>query len=146
MFVPKKKKLNPIEEAKKNITEFNTLFVKFVEQLGKIAPNDDDIPKFQAFIDMIVQKNILLFINKFIEYVVPYKEIIEKRDEKFFLDMNYGNIVKHDEGSIMKIFKFKDIWVTITDNDKKYIFDTMIKLNQLVDEYIKKHKAIIDRL
>lgn len=106
-----------------------------------------------------------LFINKFIAHILIYKQQFDDRNDAFFLKDNFAtailnnkelkkNITKDEyaeallgeksspeknkkiENLIMgKIFEFKKIWSTLIPQNKNIIFEYMITLCELSQEY-----------
>ena len=81
------------------------------------------------------RSNIRMIIGGFWEAIQPFKEHIEQRDEKFFLENDLDSLGLHprDEGLVEEdATKLKHIWndPNVTDKDKESIWELVESMVQ----------------
>lgn len=118
-------------------SDFFALIITFIENLKNVAPNTivshfaDDI--IRTFNNKHEQDKI---ISMFALKVLPFKINIDNKDESFFLEKNYDKETKGEHSDIINnVFNLKEIWQTLSTNDKNIIFDYMIFLTDLASNY-----------
>ena len=92
--------------------------------MSELSHISDEIDKTRiAFIKATTISNQTKIIEIFTIHVLPYRDRIEACDEEYFLSNNdkleekYNN----DKNIITNIFKFKNIWLTLNDINKKKV-------------------------
>ena len=72
------------------MSEYKTKFLKVTEnlinELLRILPNDVNITLFKEKYYLIKKVNSTLVINSFVKYVIPFKQEIMEKNEKYFLE------------------------------------------------------------
>jgi len=119
------------------LSAFNNLVIKFNEDLIYIFPEENDFKVYKRGIMMINSANAKKICNLFKDYMILYRNKIIDKDESFFLTNNYTEIVTHaqSEGVEGIIMKLKGYWTTLSDSNKKTIWDylnSLIKLSDLI--------------
>ena len=122
------------------INEFNEILIGLINDVAYVCPKS------------IIGQNKGLLINtirttrqkeRFIEIFMtkiaaPYKEYIDKRDDRFFLNKDYNDEVEGDKSIIDYIFKMKDVWKDMRKENKAKVWDYMDILCEMsLDHYIK---------
>jgi len=119
------------------LSAFNNLVIKFNEDLIYIFPEENDFKVYKRGIMLINSANAKKICNLFKDYMILYRTKIIDKDESFFLTNNYTEIVTHaqSEGVEGIIMKLKGYWTTLSDSNKKTIWDylnSLIKLSDLI--------------
>ena len=119
------------------LSAFNNLVIKFNEDLIYIFPEENDFKVYKRGIMMINSANAKKICNLFKDYMILYRTKIIDKDESFFLTNNYTEIVTHaqSEGVEGIIMKLKGYWTTLSDSNKKTIWEylnSLIKLSDLI--------------
>jgi hypothetical protein len=106
------------------INQFNSVVVKFLEDLYTILPDEKDIYIFQNQIETLTMFNKSILIDNFIEKVYKYKKNILDKDENFFLT----NELDIEENDISKAIHLKSLWKNKLRNENKEIIWKYFKL------------------
>ena len=115
------------------IDEFNDIILSLLGQLSNIIGNGY-ITKFNT----IINCNNLLPIERFLVYVLPYRDKILNKDETYFTDNdNYYTELKDDINKINEILRLKNIYHKLDINSKKNIWNIFQAMLYLGEEYIK---------
>jgi hypothetical protein len=110
------------------LTLFKKNFTELIDELIDKLDGNGDLIAFRVLI--VNQIPVTTLMDKFVDFVVPYKDQITDRDESYFInDTNVFSMV----GDASKVNYFKDVWQSgkLTDDDKDTIFkyfDVFIKL------------------
>ncbi len=108
---------------------FYNTFNTFMEQLVSVFPGDSDIPAYKTGLSLLQRTNPLLLPKEVIGHVAPFEASVRARDEKFFLDYSFSEY--QDNALDQIIGKVKGLWSTLSDNNKKCIWDYIILLLDL---------------
>ena len=119
------------------LSAFNNLVIKFNEDLIYIFPEENDFKVYKRGIMMINSANAKKICNLFKDYMILYRNKIIDKDESFFLTNNYIEIVTYSQSEGVEgiIMKLKGYWTTLSDSNKKTIWDylnSLIKLSDLI--------------
>jgi len=119
------------------LSAFNNLVIKFNEDLIYIFPEENDFKVYKRGIMMINSANAKKICNLFKDYMILYRNKIIDKDESFFLTNNYTEIVTYSQSEGVEgiIMKLKGYWTTLSDSNKKTIWDylnSLIKLSDLI--------------
>lgn len=107
---------------------FKKVIIQFIDELIELFPKESDLIIMRVFFgDQIPVKTIA---DSFVQHVLPHKEMISSRNEKFFLDEQNNIFGMIDSG---KVVHFKRLWTSknLDNDDKNAIwsyFDIFIKL------------------
>lgn len=128
-------------EKTKLLKEFRDQMVKFFDEIIEQFPLEGDFVVIRIFLkDKIPIEKIML---QFVKNVLPFKQQVKNRDEKFFLN----NINLYSEASRMygknKVNYFKKIWVSgnLDKEDKEIIWKWMDLFILLSERYNKKYNS-----
>jgi hypothetical protein len=150
----KKKAQTPHEKALVDLNEFNTSFVSYMEENIKMIPDDNDLPLYLTMVNLALMARKTLVIKLFAKYVLPFKDNIEKRDEKYFLqDLKYDQVLaKRDEEEeknmktsdvLLKVLSFKKRWNTLNEEQKDYNFKMMKYLCYYAEKYDQEYRSLL---
>ncbi len=101
---------------------FYNQFSDFLDQLIKVFPNDSDFPAYKTGLILLQKTNPKLVPEQVLIHVTPFEKTLRAHDERFFIDYNiteYGD----DDALGMIISKMKVQWATLSDNNKKCIWE-----------------------
>lgn len=117
-----------------NILErFKRGYVQFIDELLEQFPNEPDLIIIRVFFEDQVPVSVVA--DQFINHVLPLREMIQKRDEKFFIENN------HIFGMIdtSKVLHFKKLWTSnrLDKEDRDAIWRWFDTFCALADAYSK---------
>jgi len=121
------------------LTAFNNTLIMFIDELITSYPQEKEFSLF---------KNTLLFMKKanpkkilvlFDEYMEKYISAIKKRDESFFLNETYSDLVETEVEDKDNAWRFIDnlklYWNDTSISNKKIIWDYLNTLVTLSEKY-----------
>jgi hypothetical protein len=118
------------------LTAFNTVVFNFNDDLIKTFPEENDFKVYRRGLEWLKQSNAKKICNLFKVYTFNYREKIQSKDETFFLNTNYDDVLDtNDEGIVLVINKLKQYWETLTSDNQEKIWEylnTLLKLSDLV--------------
>ena len=122
------------------LSAFNNTLYKFVHELISSFPSERKFVVFKNAIKLVQKVNPRKVLILFIEYISPYKDKLIQRDEEFFLNNNYINIINKTnaskENAWTLIDKIKVYWKDINQQNKDIIWDYFKVLITLAYKYI----------
>ena len=124
------------ESLKEVITEFNKYSEEMAEDIYNIT-NDSDIYHYKTLLKSINATNYKTVIEQFILEALPYKNQIISEDERFFLQEQHLDRFKSQNESLLQALKFKSIWGTLKEINKKNIFEYLQILVYYSENYLK---------
>ncbi len=125
------------------IEEFNSVLSDLIRDIAYICPKSflGQNEKFILnFIEMAKIKK--RFIEMFMTKILPYKDKINRKDESFFLAKSYSKDINinNNESFTGYIFKLKDVWHTLTKENRDVVWQYMgILCDMALEHYIKYH-------
>ena len=117
------------------LTAFNNLVVKFNDDLIMTFPEENDFKVYKRGIMMINSANAKKICSLYKNYMILYRKKIEEKDESFFLENNYTEIVNNtkSEGVEGIIQKLKNYWNVLSSANKEKIWEYLLSLIKLSD-------------
>jgi len=104
------------------ITKFNATFNEFLDEMITVFPDDVDFRMYKLAMSAGVSMNNTLIINIFNQSIVTvYGDQILAKDEQFFLNNKYEDIVGNPEYNAL-INKIKKYWTIINEDNKNAIW------------------------
>jgi len=126
------------------VSDFNNILLDFTLNIAHICPNSL-IGKNVSFVEKHINQlnnpksnNYTKLIDLFVEKVLVYKDKIDAGDEDFFLKKEYDNDLNGQSDLIGKVFEFKSIWRTLTQENKDCVIQYMQILCKLAQNYFMK--------
>jgi hypothetical protein len=116
---------------------FYDQFHSFLQQLMLVFPEDRDIFLFESGLKLVQKTNPTLVVREVVAKMTPFEKAIETKDEKFLLDFQYTSI-EELQGMDMVINKLKEMWKTISDENKECIW----KYLQVILGLAKRYSAL----
>ena len=119
------------------LTAFNNLVIKFNEDLIDVFPEENDFKVYKRGIMMLNSANAKKICKLYKEYMILYRNKIIDKDETFFVNNNYTEIVSNSnsEGVESIILKLKHYWGNLSTSNKEKVWDylnSLIKLSDLI--------------
>ena len=112
------------------VSAFYNHFQEFLDQLVGMFPEDSDFPAYKTTLSLLQMANPTLAPKEVHVYMKPFQTTIRSRDEKFFLDHSFSEFAQSD--AIQQIIgKLKTMWATLSDNNKKCMWDYITLLMDL---------------
>ena len=123
------------------LSAFNNYLEEFVGELIKIIPEENDFKVFKNAIYTLRKVNPRAVHNIYKTYIQNYREKILIKDEQFFLDSSYSDIINNindpntSKADISKIIdRIKGYWGNFSENTKDSIWQYMQLLLKLSDK------------
>tara|TARA_B100000780_G_scaffold150581_3_gene105195 strand:+ start:3392 stop:3805 length:414 start_codon:yes stop_codon:yes gene_type:complete len=125
------------------LTQFNTQLSDLISELIYLYPENKRFAVFNQKLDILRSVNPKLIIEKYIEFIYPFKAEILSEDDAYFTSKtnvdNIKDIYKSDNIKnqnyvpIESALNLKDIWVDMNDETKSAIwkyFKVLILLSE----------------
>jgi len=118
------------------IKKFNSIMTDLLEQVSPLLGK-----KYCIYFSQLIKVNSVLPIKNFVEYGIQHKKIIMDRNPDYFLsNETYKTDVKKYYGDkadnkLMEILNFKIIYNTIDKDSRDNLWDIVIALLLLAEEY-----------
>jgi len=100
------------------LTAFCNQSINFVTELENLFPEENDIKTYKNNLLFLKKTNPRSMVNYFKQYINPYIQYIELRDERFFLGLPYDESMGGDKYSMMKAIEFKKLWGNMSEQSK----------------------------
>ena len=132
-------------DTDKFYTIFNTKITEFLDDLIRLFPDDADFKMYKTAISLAKladEKKPLQYYKKFV--TEEYKEHIRNKNDKFFLDHDYKEILSDSElsndinsgdFSSQIVDRLKGYWSQISDENKEIVwnyFTLFLKISEKV--------------
>jgi len=119
------------------LSAFNNLVIKFNDDLISTFPEENDFKVYKRGIILLNSANSKKICLLFKDYMKFYRQKIIEKDESFFLNNNYIEIVNNvkSDGLESIITKLKNYWTNMSSGNKDKIWEylnSLIKLSDLV--------------
>lgn len=115
----------------KILSEFRQKLISFFDELIEQFPEEGDLVVLRIFIGD--QVPIIDIMNTFIVKLLPLRNMVKTRDEKFFLE----NEILFQKIDPTKVSYFKHLWMSdkLDEDDKIVIWKWFDLFVSLVDKY-----------
>jgi len=120
------------------LSAFNNLVIKFNDDLITTFPEENDFKVYKRGIILLNSANSKKICLLFKDYMVLFRQKIIEKDESFFLNNNYTEIVNNiqSDGLESIIKKLKNYWNNMSIGNKEKIWEylnSLIKLSDLIN-------------
>lgn len=109
---------------------FYSQFQEFLDQLIRVFPDDSDFPTYKSGLLLLQKTNPILVPDQVVIHVGPFEETIKARDEKFILNYGFEQYTE-DNALDLIIKKMKNRWESLSENNKKVVWDYTILIVNL---------------
>ena len=116
-------------------TAYNTLAIKFNEELIEVFPKDIDFKVCLNTIKLIERTTKRKLFDLVSPQLLMYRDYIKNRDERFFLEKDNTEFTDDSE-NVPIISKLKDYWGTLSDNNKDKIWEYVNSLLALTEQIV----------
>ena len=116
-------------------TAYNTLAIKFNEELIDVFPKDIDFKVSLNTIKLIERTTKRKLFDLVSPQLLMYHEYIRNRDERFFLEKDDKEFTE-DTDSVPIISKLKGYWGTLSDNNRDKIWEYVNSLLTLTQKIV----------
>lgn len=116
---------------------FKTNLIQFIDDLMKFFPHEGTLVQAKIAIETEFPFPIQKIGTFFINILLPHKEEIFQRNEKFFLENNILPTINGVDTGTQHEGYFKQLWLSsdITTDEKETMFDWMITLTKIIEKY-----------
>lgn len=119
------------------LQQFKKMLISFLDELIDQFPKEADLVIFRIFLkDRVPIVNIM---NYFVLKILPFKEMVDERNEDFF--MNHCSLFEdmQNQQNKGKINHFKKLWRSslLDDEDKRVVWDWFDSFIFLTEKYQK---------
>jgi hypothetical protein len=101
---------------------FYTQFSDFLTQLIQVFPNDLDFPAYLTGVKLLHRTNPMLLVSEVLKHTSQFEDLIRSKNEDFFLKHTFSEYTSDNDAMENLIRKMKDMWATMSDNDKKCVW------------------------
>ena len=116
-------------------TAYNTLAIKFNEELIEVFPKDIDFKVSLNTIKLIERTTKRKLFDRVSPQLLMYHEYIRNRDERFFLEKDDKEFTEDTE-SVPIISKLKGYWGTLSENNRDKIWEYVNSLLTLTQKIV----------
>jgi hypothetical protein len=119
---------------------FNNQFEEFLEDIEMLFPENNDIRTSKTALTMLRKANPKMIVSVWYRYIcLKYEDEIEKGNLEYFLNKDYSNDLKMDQGATNKVLdgidKIRDPIRNMGDGNKQKTIQYLNNLNQLSKIY-----------
>lgn len=116
-------------------TAYNSLAIKFNEELIEVFPKDIDFKVCLNTIKLIERTTKRKLFDIVSPQLLMYHEYIRNRDERFFLEKDEKDYTD-DAESVPIISKLKTYWGTLSENNRDKIWEYVNSLLTLTQKIV----------
>ena len=125
--------------TKKSIqTAFVNQLLRLLQELTEIFPDDKDLRLGLSTLEMIQMVNPNMILVGFREFVCPYADYIQEKNEQFFLEIQtFQSLLQYDQTFLSTIVDMQQYWKIMTEKTKNQMwlyFQILLKLVHKYDE------------
>jgi hypothetical protein len=111
-------------------TAFNNTCIEFIDAIMSVLPSETNLLLIKIYIKTKISQDKL--VRRFIKYVLPVKNFITRRDEKFFMDNQYiDNLFANKTVP----FDFRAIWKKLNNENRESVWDWFNTLISIAEDY-----------
>lgn len=119
-----------------NLTKFNLTLGNLINDLLLVFPEYTNLTIFKEKFTLLKSTNPRLILTYFKNTVYNYKDQINSKDERFFLEKKYDEDVQIDDKqwALDEVLNLKVLWGQLDDDNKSTVwkyFQILIKLCEL---------------
>ena len=119
-----------------NLTKFNLTLGNLINDLILVFPDYNTLLIFKEKFLLLKSSNPRIIMTYFKNTVFQYKEQINNKDNKFFLDKDYDEDVDIEsrQWALDEVLNLKVLWKNLTEDNKDtvwFYFQILIKLCEL---------------
>ena len=112
------------------IKKFNNLVTSLLSQLSPIIGS-----KHYRNYNLFIKVNSMIGLNHFLEYMLPLKNKIIKKDESYFISCELPDELKKDKIILDEILRLKDIYYQVDNKSKESLWIYLQSMVGIAEEY-----------
>lgn len=119
------------------LIDFCTLLSQFIDSVVVLSPNNI-LMQNKDIVTKFIENEPMKIISVFKLYILKYKPMVDRRDEKFFLNNTFDEEMKKAddvEFVLKQITDVKNIWCKLDNDTKESIWTYIDYLLQLTENY-----------
>ena len=109
---------------------FFNQYEDFLTQLKTVFPEDPDWKLYLSGLAIFRRTNPTMIVQKTWEFVSRFEEMIQKRDETFFMERDYSD-VSEGEPIEQTVQKLKTMWSTLSFENKQIVWEFVGNITKL---------------
>ena len=113
---------------------FNVLLTKFLSELVSTFPEEKKFRDMQRGLSVIIRMNITKPIKMFKKYSDEIREKIQNKDDSYFLQRDYTDVVKPSTNNFTAIDNLKNYWKDLSVVNRDIIWDYLNKMLVVADK------------
>jgi len=105
------------------IHKFNVTFNEFIDDIIRIFPNDQDLKVYKAGIQTAIVLDNKYIITRFNDSIVDkYGKQLLERNDTFFLNHDYIDVISYNKEYNALILKVKNAWSSMNNENKEIMW------------------------
>ena len=121
------------------IHKFNVTFNEFIDDIIRIFPNDQDLKVYKAGIQTAIVLDNKYIITRFNDSIVDkYGKQLLERNDTFFLNHDYIDVISYNKEYNALILKVKNAWSSMNNENKEIMWKYFKILILLSNKYVLK--------
>lgn len=109
---------------------FFNQYEDFLNQLKTVFPDDPDWKVYLSGLAIFRRTSPMVIVQKTWTYVSQFQDVIEKRDETFFMERDYSDL-SEGEPIEQTVQKLKTMWSTLSVENKQIVWQFVANITKL---------------
>lgn len=122
--------VNKTMSKKIYLDAFFNQYEDFLVQLKTVFPEDPDWKVYLSGLAIFRRTNPTMIVQKTWMYVSKFQDVIEKRDETFFMERDYSDL-SEGEPIEQTVQKLKNMWSTLSVENKQIVWEFVSNITKL---------------
>jgi hypothetical protein len=121
------------------IHKFNVTFNEFIDDIIRIFPNDQDLKVYKAGIQTAIVLDNKYIITRFNDSIVDkYGKQLLERNDAFFLNHDYTDVISYNKEYNAVILKVKNAWSSMNTENREIMWKYFKILILLSNKFVLK--------
>jgi len=122
--------VNKAMSKKIYLDAFFNQYEDFLTQLKTVFPEDPDWKVYLSGLAIFRRTSPMVIVQKTWMYVSKFQDVIEKRDETFFMERDYSDL-SEGEPIEQTVQKLKNMWSTLSPENKQIVWEFVGNITKL---------------
>lgn len=122
--------VSKIMSKKIYLDAFFNQYEDFLTQLKTVFPDDPDWKVYLSGLAIFRRTSPMVIVQKTWTYVSQFQDVIEKRDETFFMERDYSDL-SEGEPIEQTVQKLKTMWSTLSVENKQIVWQFVANITKL---------------
>lgn len=105
------------------IDAFFNQYEDFLNQLKDVFPEDGDWKLYLSGLAIFRRTNPLIIVKKTWKWVSKFEDVIQARDDSFFVTVDYSVYTEGEEPLEKTIDKLRNMWTSLDSHNRKIVWD-----------------------